>query len=652
MLNWTYFAPRLTLAGLLWAFLAFAVDPLLCRGVRSSLAAAGGDVTTVRTACFPPRLEVTGGFLADGLDAGNGHDLAAFDRLTCDLDGCELLHGRFLVDEATLTGVRFDAPARGDRPGELPPLFPDWSVFDDADPAGRAADDVVDDGNGAGLGEFVGSLVDDLAAVADPRALETVRLAERLRGGWRVRFAELEGRSKELERGVRAVRDRVRGAGGVAAGDPLRQAREYAASVERVRALLAEIQSLKEEMPALAARARADLTELNAAKERDLAEARRVVRMRDLDPGLVARDLLGRELSMTLDTVLGYAGWLRGTLHRGRFPDPTRSRGETVLFPALVERPRLHVRRMTVAGELPAGGRVVPFTGTVTGLTDDPALLGEPAVTRLAGGRDGLTFQATLTHDRTRTPAADALAVTVVTADDGPKRLADLGGVAVSVAAAETVWEARFALTGEGELSATAVDGTLRVRRRPAVLDVVDTRGAAGLGGGVRAAAVSLLSGAVKEVRELEATLAVAGPLRKPRVRLDTDLGERLAGGLKRTGGTLLAGKRAELLAFVDAETARQTASVTDELGRRWGAVTAQLTEREQAVRLAAREAVDAKNRRLTAKVAGLAERAGLDGPPADGVTPAALQERANGKVDAELRRTAGKLDGWLRRKR
>src|SRR5262245_38141297 len=110
-MRWGYIIPRAVLLAGIWVFFAFAFDPLLKReliSIGEDAAAAKVDVAGVRTTLFPPRLAVERLRIANHKQPGT--NLVEFDALTLNVAGGPLLKKLYIVNEGTLSGLRWGTP--------------------------------------------------------------------------------------------------------------------------------------------------------------------------------------------------------------------------------------------------------------------------------------------------------------------------------------------------------------------------------------------------------------------------------------------------------------------------------------------------------------------------------------------------------------
>ncbi len=565
-----YLVPRLLLAAGLCGFWAFGFDPLLRGAAVQIVGRAAGvrpDLATVRTSLFPTRIDLTGFALPD--PDRPTRNLVTFDRLTADLDPAALLRGRAHVTTGTLSGLTFGA-ARDGAAGRLDPLR--VSLLSPADL--RPVCDGLLTARGA-----LGALP-DLLAEGDTRLAgesETVLVARRLRGEWGERLDDLETRGAALHDRSKTLSDRLDAA--ASADDPIDRLRALAEVTRDAAALLADADALRRELPAFAAAAREDRAALAAAKTRDVARLKDLASLVRLDADAAARSLLGPALSQRLTATLAVARWLRDRLgDPAALPGPAPpARGVRIPFPATDPRPAVLLERLAVTGTLPTDQGPLPFAGTLTGLTTDPALHGGPlagsftavadpqALGRPGASGGGPRFTVQFTHDAsTGEPVTDLEVRVAATVPHGAT--ASLGSVPLAIAGptdevpASLDWTARLRLTGRGPDA--AVDG------------VIDLQLKARLGGGGDTRFARAVNDAAADLGGLSGALHLSGRASAPRWRLETEVGDRLVASLQTQVEQAAAEQANALLAAADDAETRFLA----DLSGRWGEVTGGLT--------------------------------------------------------------------------
>ena len=107
-MRWSYLIPRFTLLVLAWAFFYFAFDPILKWTMIKGLEKGAGakvEIARVKTSFLPPSLSVSGVAIADSKEEYK--NLCEFSALDFRMEGRPLLEKKFVIDKASLSGLRF-----------------------------------------------------------------------------------------------------------------------------------------------------------------------------------------------------------------------------------------------------------------------------------------------------------------------------------------------------------------------------------------------------------------------------------------------------------------------------------------------------------------------------------------------------------------
>ena len=169
-MRWTYVIPRLIIVALIWAFMAFGFDPLLRYSAIHSLQAVTGakvDIRSVRTEFFPPRFSIDAAALASYRN--RGLNMLQFDSMKFNLAGAPLLRKSYVVEEASVTGVRFGTSRNDNGQLEVVPLSnepeaPSWLT----EKLKSAGD------------EWLKNFTEQAKGQLDPNVLESYRLGNQL----------------------------------------------------------------------------------------------------------------------------------------------------------------------------------------------------------------------------------------------------------------------------------------------------------------------------------------------------------------------------------------------------------------------------------------------------------------------------------------
>lgn len=553
-MRWSYLIPRVIILSLGWAFFAWVFDPLL-----RTVAVDGGQQMTgsrveledLETSFFPPALHLRDIKVANRRTPGS--NLIELDDLKLEFAGQPLLKRAFVVEHATISGLRWNTPRNDD--GRVPKgsgiPFPDLEEL-----AGNLGEDVLDE------------LVRQLRLQLDPQQLETVRLGQDLEQQWQLRFRNLERRSRELKTRVNRIRDTVKDA----QGNALARFEAINSAAAQVQQLLNEAQSIRNELPRITQDARGDLQSLDAARQRDLEMVRTKLDVLTLDGEALSRALLGQKLSDQLQQTLVFLEWYREQV--GSVEDlenPQRLRGEWIPFPSREPTPAFLIRRLDISGEARFAEDVFKFRGAIHGLTTEPRIYGEPTVIKIKGrGRDDIEIEAVI--DRSSDDPSDEFLVTWSIPNGQETVLGNPAGLAVAVHAERTQWQAAF------RLQQSTVSGHLELRQRPVTLIPVSSRE-------LDPPFLEALADCVAGVNTIDARLEFSGPTDKLKWTFSSELGTQIAANLNGYLGRQLVDRQEQLVQQAETLADQQMVRFRERLSQEYGDLIAELDVNEAQAR-------------------------------------------------------------------
>ena len=365
------------LFALLWALFA---DPLIREIAQEAASQSLGtevDIGRFRILETKAAVEMGAFQLADPFDPGK--NLIEFDSLRFQLDPKPLVDMKVVVDEAALTGVRFNVPRRTRARGYQRGLA--QNVMSTVRDFTRQFDGPVT------------SLIpaESIKAVlADPSQLKSLQAAAALQ-------ARADSGRARLDRDFAALRVQPTLDSAKALGDRLAHVnvRDLAAARAALADLKRGIDSLdraKARVASLAATARIQVDSLTAgvqaldqARQQDYAFARSLLKLPSFSGPDLSRALFGRISIDRFQQALYWSSVARKYAPPGLLPRQTtgpvrlRRAGTTVSFPIAEETPGFLVRHAELA--VSAGGadsRAASFRLTAADLTNDPTLAKRP----------------------------------------------------------------------------------------------------------------------------------------------------------------------------------------------------------------------------------------------------------------------------------
>ncbi|MEK7657527.1 MAG: TIGR03545 family protein [Elusimicrobiota bacterium] len=539
MIRWSYLAPRLILAAILWAFCALAMDPLLERGLEKagsrSLGARVG-MSRLRTGIFPPFIEISSFDAADPSEPMK--NLIEFQRLRMNLEGRPLLEKK-LAGSAELSGLRWGTPRS--RSGALPKAPPSKASAALSDYASRSKD--------IGLGAATQAKTDLSARYSvKPEDLKSLAMAKDLKAAWpgrmkawreRVDGFDAEGKARELKLLVdkaSASQDLPSRLGAL---------RELQQKSSALKGGLGELKSsLASEMD----KAKEELRAVEAAKAADLEGLRGKLNLPRFDAKTLSSYLLGGKTASGLEKALRLLELARKHMPaKGQTPEPAL-RGEDVPFPKEFSLPAFHLKTMKLSGSMDLGGPL-DFSGEVLDLTTEPALLGRPAVLELRGASGGRSIELKAELDHTGETASERIFLKGRGFPVAELQAGDPSSFAVAVSPGVASFSGELTLEGQKLRGKLSLEET-GIRVEPQA-------------GSVSKAVEEALRSSLSRIDKLSAVVELSGELDSPELSLSSNIGDAVSQALKQALGAELQARTKTLEGQVDKLVGEETRGLT-----------------------------------------------------------------------------------------
>lgn len=535
-MRWSYLIPRLIIVFVVWALVAFGLDPLLRSTTQSTLQSITGakaDIGTFQTGFFPPSLDVHDVQLANARRPGR--NLVSFDSVRLELAGDALLRKSWVVNHAVIHGLDFDTPRADDG------LLPDAPIYESDEPA--IPDWLTERAEQYGS-EWLDGFLNQAKQSLDPSQLESYQVGNELYTKWNDRFRQLETQLRAARTELDVLKQKVEQA---KSGQPLQQLEQYVEVARRADLLLRDSRRLMDEFRHVAAlEGRQDFVRLDEARRRD--QQRAVDRLQLLKPDArrISESLLGEQLHLQLQQMLSWIETARSYQQGLQAPEPVRARGMDFEFPLLNPTPRFLCRNAAVSGTISIDGEPRPFQASLRDLASDPALHGRPTIARLeAAGSAPLKL--VLRHDATGEVATTDVGLDLLQPKTISLAAGDEDRQSLSMAIQNLHWLARLTLTdgqihGRIDLSSDVSPPQITAKNE--------------IAGSLAAAATKSLA----DIRTVNATINVDGSLRKPNIDMDSDLGPKFATAFESAFQTLLPDLRNQLTNRIETLVAERKA--------------------------------------------------------------------------------------------
>ncbi|MEK7389525.1 MAG: TIGR03545 family protein [Elusimicrobiota bacterium] len=383
-MNWLKKGPvlaTLTALLLLWAGVVFFFDPLLKRALIAGGQAAAGakvDIGFLRSRWLKGTLEIGRVAVADREQTMR--NLVEFSRADLRLDISAALRGKVVVRTASLEGLRLNtARARdGALPNPPPPSALSLAIRKQIAPVSDAALAQVDQTRSNVSTEI------DAAKLASLRKLDEAKAkAADIEQRWKGKAEE----ANAIEKDARDIAEQLKSLG--SSGDLLKKMSETQRAQQRIKALMARIDSQKTEAQSDLASAQALLKEAEELRKQDLNGLLASAGLPTLDSADLARRLLGQQTAARLSTALKWMKLAREkAAARGAAapPPPPRRKGVDVEFPRAHAYPQFLLEDARLAGTLDGmSSGALDLSGLLNGVTSNPKLYAKPATLSLSG---------------------------------------------------------------------------------------------------------------------------------------------------------------------------------------------------------------------------------------------------------------------------
>lgn len=504
----SYVVPRLVLLLLVWGFFFFAFDPLLKWGMIKGIekgAKARVEIASLHTTFLHPSLKLTGLAVADSKD--EYRNLVEFTELAFSAEGAPLLQKKLVVDNASLSGLRFGTARKTsgklafvkEEPSELVEGFKKEAKEFAVDRAAGVKADAVKDYK------------------VDPAELESVKLAKQLEESYQKDYKNISERvdAKKYQAGLDALKTRYEKAKGE--GNFVKQAKDYADIAKEVKQLTADFKKDKADAEAALAKAGESFKAVDEARKKDLADVMSKMKLPSMDTQSIARMLAGPVIAEKTAAGLKWLNIARKYMpsdSEGVLKSEAR-RGRLVHFPRTPSYPDFLVSRLSVSGELGTEDPIA-YKGEIDGLTTQPGVYGRPTTALLQGAKGARRLDFRCSVDASGKELRTDSELSMSGLPVGPVQLGSPSSFMVDITGATGAFEG--ALKTEGE----SLDGKASARLTGAKFKPrADNIKAAPLREAVEASFAGLSSALIET--------GIAGTIKAPKLTINTDLAGALS---------------------------------------------------------------------------------------------------------------------------
>lgn len=552
--RWQYVVPRLAIVVAVVLTVRFGLDPAIRGAIifaGESAIGAKVEVADVTTSLRDGEVTITG--IAAANPGKPMRNLLESSQVRLHVDGTQLLRKRVVVHDGRIEGLKFDLERTVS--GALEILPETASEPSTLDPVFAAAQETA-----AGwFDDLTGRMEQDLLG-----SLATPQTVEELKRRWPEQYQKLKSRADDLKAKSKQIEDAFR----EAKKNPLRGMQQVEEMRKQLAATEAELRTTLAEIKALPDQAKADRVAIDAARKQDEQFLREHLKLSGIDPDELNRYLLGETASGYLEQTAWWIDQAQKFIPKNRVAAPERTRGTNVLF-AGRRQPAMLIERVELAGDARLDGQAMAFTGLLTDVASDPQLHERPLQLSIqtTGAVDGLL---TVELDRRGDVPHDSLVIDVPKLNLAHRTLGRADKLAVTVAPGAASLKADMRLDGEQLIGTVELkQSSTLAAQTPALRDD-------------RIAAV--IQESLTGVDRLEAKIALTGTLKRPSIKIESNVGPQLAAGVSGAVKKYLTDRKDRLMAKVQGQVDEQLGKLQAERDKAQRELTAALGENQQLV--------------------------------------------------------------------
>ncbi len=519
--RWKYVLPRLIILLVIYLVVHFGLDPALRWGIiTGGESSVGAKVELAEVVTSLWEGEIVLKELAIANPQSTMRNLLVTQDTQFLIDMNALLHGHVVITDGIVSGLQFDTDRATSGalteveaeeetgPSALDPMLKMASVMGEQwldDLGGRLDVDIVDQ-------------------------LQSPRLAKELEMRWPQQIEQLKQqvtsirtRGKELRKNILEVKE-----------NPLRGFEKLAGLQQELAALQKEVVSVQRQIGDLPKQAESDRQAVMVAREQDETLLRQKLQIGTMDGEGLTQTLLGKPVNDRLASALDWIRWAREQLpSSGIKTKELRGRGTTVRFTP--PQPDYWVKRLQLEGVAQLGGKPLQMAGTLTGASSAPHLLDVPTRLKLRGS-EALELNVEIELDRRGDIARDRLWLTCPQLAVTGRTLGNADKLAIEMGEGFANFRVELSLIGD-QLDGKIVFAQESLKLTPRLAKSPNGQ------------LTEVLGQALAGVQRLEAEVTLAGTLKKPRVKIDSDIGSQVASGLNSSVKRLVEERTEGLLA-------------------------------------------------------------------------------------------------------
>ncbi len=545
LIRWGAVGPLLGLIFLITVFVVFFLDSVarwaIIRGGEAVFGArveiGSVSVKLGQSALFVNRMAV-----AD--KSAPMQNLFEFNKSAFDLSALPLLEKKIIIDQASVTGLRFGTPRKTS--GALP--------FVEKKPGfvGKAVERLSSQVEDFALGKLdAAKQFVDPKTVVNPQALKSLKAGEQAKATLSESPKALENDLKSLNAEERARELKARVAAVGKGGSGLEGALKTAEDVKRlqtdIRAFQADLEKTKQTMTSRIETAKNAVADVKKARDEDWAQVKSLVSLPSLDKESIARSVFGPSVVSQVERLLGYVHTARQYMpaKAAAPPPPPRGQGRTIEFPRYNVLPRFLLKKAQLTGEV-GQEKPLAFDGTLADITSNPTLWGRPAVALVKGGQGSRLLNARIVMDHTKETPREEFQGQYSGFAIGNKTVGQEGSLTLALSQGTGVAHVDVGINGN-QLNGKLAFGAQQLNVQPSIT--------LGSNSPLGQRLTQNLTSSLSRVKSLDVGVGLNGTLTSPAFTVTSNIGSLVADAMKNALGAEVAQQEQALRAELNKHT-------------------------------------------------------------------------------------------------
>jgi len=501
------------------------------------------NIEAVKTKLLKGRMSIRGLQVAD--KSKPMQNLFQWGDAVFDFRPVPLLEKKVVIEEASLTGLKFGAPRKTSGAltwEEKQPGFVGKAVSHMQSQVEKIALDKVSEAK---------ERYNPKEAL-DPKNLQTLQAADRAKAQLQAAPQQVQQQIDKLNAQQRAADFQKRAQ---ALGSKDTSAAGIAQKLSEVNALTKELQAFRKDVEDTQhtvidqiKNAQAQVEEVKKAREEDWKALKSRFALPTLDKASMARALFGPAAVQWGERLFNGVHMVRSHMppKPKSPPPPPRGRARIIEFPRTHDVPRFLLEKALVSGEV---GQDKPFgfSGTITGITTNPPLYGKPATIDLAGTQGPRSFNLKGMLDHTHDIPAESLEATYNGFSLSNTSFGQSDSLAIGLTQGEGRAQGRVAIKGD------TLEGHIALQGNNLSVDPkIDLKS----NSAIAQRAVKNITGSLASVKSMTVGIGLSGTLDAPKLDIDSNIGSIVADALKSALGAEIAEQEKALRAEFEKATA------------------------------------------------------------------------------------------------